>query len=156
MNLFLSETMNGASSDAPPTDRLTNPHCQTLQLQRTIQLEYLDLERATIIFDDVRAPDSGGGGGGGSIVVSRPSAVEDGFSTTSGGGGGFSFGGGGFSFLSATLEYVNDVPTLRVGKHTVEIKNDGRAVVVDGQQFPISKKKLRIKLTAEGVATLLN
>ncbi len=39
VNLFLSETMNGASSDAPPTDRVTSPHCQTLQLQRTIQHE---------------------------------------------------------------------------------------------------------------------
>ena len=112
---------------------------------------FLDLERVTIIFDYVRVPESGGAWGGGSIEVSKPLAEENGFVTTSGGGGGI-----GPDSVSATLDYVNGVPTLRVGKHTVEIKNEGRDVVVDGQQFSISKKKIRIKLTAEGVATLLD
>ena len=37
VKISLSETVNGASSDAPTTDRMTCHHCQTLQLPVTIR-----------------------------------------------------------------------------------------------------------------------
>ncbi|WP_146409947.1 hypothetical protein [Allorhodopirellula heiligendammensis] len=111
----------------------------------------LDIQRATIIFDYVRASGSGGGWGGGSIEVSKPIDNDQSSASMSGGGG--SIGPGS---VSAALAYVDGIPTIRVGKHTVEIRNDGSDLFVDGQRFRITKKKLRISLTADGVATLLD
>ncbi|WDQ15124.1 hypothetical protein [Rhodopirellula sp. P2] len=83
--------------------------------------------------------------------MSKPIDDDQDLVSTSGGGGSI-----GPNSVSAALEYIDGIPTIRVGKHTVEIRDDGRALVVDGQQFRITKKKLRISLTVDGVATVID
>jgi hypothetical protein len=111
----------------------------------------LDIEKATIIFDYVNVRGSGGAWSGGAIEVSKPSNDESEFTSTTSGTGSI-----GANSVSASLHYVDGIPTIHVGKHVVEIKNEGADLFVDGTRFRIGKKKLRISLSEDGVATLLD
>lgn len=111
----------------------------------------LDIQRATIVFGETRKSRNGGEWGGGSIEVSK--AIGEDFGTVTSSGGGGSFGTGG---AIANLQYVYGIPTIQIGDNKIEITNSGENLIINGQNFEITNKKLRIRLGSDGVATLLN
>ncbi len=113
----------------------------------------LDLPCATIVFADIRGSKSAGGGGGGAIQVSRSLDEQEG-DVPLGSAGGASFGSGGLGVISASVTRKNGIPTIRVGKHQIEIKGEGTELVVDGQSFRLAGKKRRIVVDADGTVTL--
>ena len=110
----------------------------------------LDTDRVMFVFDDIRGPKGAGGGGGGSIKVSKPQS-DDVTTSSSGGGGGF---GKGWGSIGASASHEKGIPTIRVGKHRIEIMNEGTEVAVDGQSFRLGSKKVRIIVGSDGVARL--
>lgn len=113
----------------------------------------LDTDRVTFVFEGIRGPKGAGGGGGGSIKISKPQSDDVATSSSGGGGGGFGFGTGAGA-IGAFASREKGIPTIRVGKHRIEIMNEGTEVVIDGQSFHIRSKKERIIVSKDGVARL--
>lgn len=42
------------------------------------------------------------------------------------------------------------MPTILAGGHKIEIKDEGKTIVVDDKSFPVESEKLRIVLTDKG------
>ena len=117
----------------------------------------LDMDRATIVFNYMHAPESSnGGGGGGSVQVSKSAEDEKDFaeSGSSGSGGGFVIGRSSSASIYTSIVRTNGIPTIRVGKHRIEIKGEGTELIIDGQAFSIGREKLRIVVDGDGIATL--
>ena len=105
----------------------------------------LDLDRAMVFFADKDVSASGSGGGGGVLQVSM--SDKSGGSRSSAGGGSL------LNSISAQVVCNFEGVVITVDKHKIEIRNDGAELIVDGQSFAITDKKLSITVNADGVVS---
>ena len=116
----------------------------------------LDLEKAVIYFSDPEKSGGGGFGGGGGFTILAAGAdpdEDDGVFRSGGGGGGISLGWPPLlksSGVVYTLTRKAGVPTIQANGRKIEVKNEGKLIVVDGKEFAIGEEKLEIVFDKEG------